>query len=166
MAGRKERCNGCGIHLLVPTEAQTVVQCAVCKAITRVRPPNPLVQAQDSIHHAANKLKTLISTVVPTNILASNYNYAGGSVYPYYPQATPPRPAQFLMIPSTHGRKRAVLCGVSYHGRSYQIKGSVNDIICMRYFLVERMGFPTDSILVLTGIHTLAHENLYMSLLF
>ncbi|KAF3435029.1 hypothetical protein FNV43_RR22116 [Rhamnella rubrinervis] len=70
----------------------------------------------------------------------------------YYPQPPPlpPPPAQFLMPPSSHGRKRAVLCGVSYLGRSYQIKGSVNDITCMRYFLVERMGFPTDSILVLT----------------
>lgn len=154
MAGRKERCSGCGVQLLLPTEAQTVVRCAVCKAITRVRPPNPLVQAQDSIHHATNRFKTLINTVIPTNIPLSGYNnYTGSSSYGYYPQPLPPPPpaSQFLMPPSAHGRKRALLCGVSYLGRSYQIKGSVNDITCMRYFLVERMGFPTDSILVLSG---------------
>ncbi|PQQ00950.1 metacaspase-1-like [Prunus yedoensis var. nudiflora] len=54
------------------------------------------------------------------------------------------------MPPSSYGRKRALLCGVSYHGRSYNLNGTVNDVNCMKYFLVNRRGFPADSILMLT----------------
>lgn len=58
-----------------------------------------------------------------------------------------------------HGRKRALLCGVSYRGKSYKIKGSINDVKCMRYFLVEKFGFPNDSILMLTGNCTFIDNN-------
>lgn len=148
---RRERCSGCGVQLQVPPEAQTI-QCAMCNSITRVRTTNyPLAQAQGSINHAANRFKTLISTVMPHNIPpVSSYGFTGGPSYGhgYYP---PPLPRPAMPPPSTHGKRRAVLCGVSYLGTSRQIKGSVNDISCMKYFLVEKMGFPNDSILILTG---------------
>lgn len=151
MAGRRERCGRCGSQLVVPPEAQTV-QCAVCQAVTRIRPNHeyPWVQVQDSIHHAANRLKSLMNTVVAASV--TGYPAPNSQVYGYYPQ--PPRPAPQLMPPKTsHGRKRALLCGVSYYGRGYKLKGSVNDVRCMRYFLLEKLGFPNDSILVLTGIN-------------
>ena len=44
-----------------------------------------------------------------------------------------------------------MVCGVSYLGQKCNVKGSVNDVNYMRYFLVQKMGFPIDSILVLTG---------------
>lgn len=148
MAGRRERCNRCGVQLLVPPEAETI-QCAVCQGITRVRPNEPWVQAQDSIYNAANRFKSFVNTMMAASV--NSYPAANATpVYGYYPQ--PPRPTPTLMPPNAYGRKRALLCGVSYYGHSNKIKGSVNDVKCMRYFLVEKLGFPNDSILILTGI--------------
>ena len=67
------------------------------------------------------------------------------------PHQRPPQPRPPLSPVSVHGRKRALLCGVNYHGKSYKLKGSINDVKCMRYLLVEKLGFPNDSILMLTG---------------
>lgn len=70
---------------------------------------------------------------------------AGRQRYSYYP--APP-----LILPSVYGKKRALLCGVSYIGNNNSINGSVNDVRSMRRFLIENMGFPRDSILMLTGM--------------
>ncbi|GMY39052.1 metacaspase-1-like isoform X1 [Fagus crenata] len=150
MAGRRERCNRCGVQLLVPPEAETI-QCAVCQGITRVRPNEPWVQAQDSIYNAANRFKSFVNTMMAASV--NSYPASNAPpVYGYYPQ--PPRPTPTLMPPNAYGRKRALLCGVSYYGHSNKIKGSVNDVKCMRYFLVEKLGFPNDSILILTEDET------------
>ncbi|KAK9286621.1 hypothetical protein L1049_015021 [Liquidambar formosana] len=75
MAGRIERCSWCGVQLLVPPEAQTI-QCAVCQAVTRVRPNDPLVQPHDSIGQAVSWLKGFMNAVssnvnsVPTSALS------------------------------------------------------------------------------------------------
>ncbi|KAH7866269.1 hypothetical protein Vadar_017934 [Vaccinium darrowii] len=155
MAGRKERCSWCGVQLLVPPEAQTI-QCSVCQAVTRTRPNDPLVQAQDSVRLATNCVKGFINKVSSNiNTMATpmnNYPMQGTYDYGQHPQRIQPPP---LILPvSAHGRKRALLCGVSYYGRRYNLKGSVNDVRCMRYFLVERLGFPSESILVLTEEET------------
>ena len=139
MSGRTERCIRCGTQLLVPIEAQTV-KCPVCEGITQLRPnnnfSNPIIITSYSLPAGGGS----------------------GSGYSYYPQqaamAIPrprPRPGTVLVPRSPYGRKRAVVCGVSYLGQKCNVKGSVNDVNCMRYFLVEKMGFPIDSILVLTG---------------
>lgn len=60
-------------------------------------------------------------------------------------------PASF---PTDRAKKRAVLVGVSYSFKSYQLRGTVNDVKCMRYFLCEKFQFPNDSILMLTGNST------------
>lgn len=149
MAGRRERCSWCGLQLLVPPEAQTI-QCAACQAVTPVRPNDPWVQVHDSIYNAANRFKSLVNSAVATASLNS-YPASNTSVDGYY-YPRPPGPTLPLIPPNSHGRKRALLCGVSYYGRGNKLKGSVNDVRCMRYFLVEKLGFPNDSILILTGI--------------
>lgn len=53
--------------------------------------------------------------------------------------------------PNAHGRKRAVICGISYKNSRHELKGCINDAKCMRYLLVNKFGFPEDSILMLTG---------------
>ncbi|XP_052887932.1 metacaspase-3-like isoform X2 [Gossypium arboreum] len=68
--------------------------------------------------------------------------------HPQYPQYPQPRPS--LSPVPIYGRKRALLCGVNYHGKSYKLKGSINDVKSMKYLLVETLGFPNDSILMLT----------------
>ncbi|XP_050262460.1 metacaspase-1-like isoform X2 [Quercus robur] len=151
MEGKSERCSWCGVQLLVPPETKSI-QCSVCNGITRVRSNDRWVQVQDSISHTANRFKDLVNTVVSGSV--NSYPAWNAQVYGYYPQLPPPRPSPPLTPPNPHGRKRALLCGVSYYGRSYKLKGSVNDVRCMRYFLVEKMGFPNESILILTEDET------------
>ncbi|XP_052194002.1 metacaspase-1-like [Diospyros lotus] len=86
--------------------------------------------------------------------VVSQYNGYGNSYYPtgsgnsHHRQ--PPFPSYHLSPLSVHGRKRAVLIGISYHGQQNSIKGSVNDVRMMSYFLVNRFRFPNESIFVLT----------------
>ncbi|XP_057495441.1 metacaspase-1-like isoform X1 [Actinidia eriantha] len=155
MAGRRERCSWCRVQLLVPPEVQSI-QCPVCRAVTRIQPNDPLGQAQDSIYQATNWVKGFIKTVSSNiNTMAtstSNYPMPGTYDYGHRPQRILPPP---LLLPfSAHGTKRALLCGVSYYGRSYKLKGSVNDVRCMKFLLVERLRFPSESILVLTEEET------------
>ncbi|CAI0401924.1 unnamed protein product [Linum tenue] len=125
---RKERCGWCGLKLMVPSDSQSF-QCAVCKGITRAptRPPHDL------------------------QLAAPTYRppyYGGGGYASSLPPLPPPPPSL------RYGRKKALLCGVSYRGKRYQIKGSINDVKCMRYFLLHKSGFPPDSILMLTEDET------------
>ncbi|XAR49459.1 hypothetical protein NMG60_11032677 [Bertholletia excelsa] len=155
MACRRDRCYRCGVELLVPSEAQSI-RCAVCKAVIRTQPNDHLVQAQEPVHQAKNWLKGFIKTL-PNKMdtmatTASGYPIAGAYGYGY---GNCNQGIQPLLLPvSAHGRKRAVLCGVSYYGRRHMIEGSVNDVRCMRYFLAARSGFPFESILVLSEEET------------
>ncbi|XP_027106255.1 metacaspase-1 isoform X4 [Coffea arabica] len=151
MSGRRIRCSWCGVQLTVPPRAQNI-QCAVCKAVTRVQQNDRLPgQAQSSLHDATNKLKGFLNTVSSNinSMVASVNNYPmQASSYGSYAQ--PARPISSLMPFPAKGKKRAVLCAVSYYGQRHRLKGTVNDVRCMKYFLVERMGFPNDSILLLS----------------
>lgn len=53
--------------------------------------------------------------------------------------------------PSAHGKKRALLVGISYKRSRNRLEGAVNDVNCMKFLLRRRFGFPEPSILVLTG---------------
>lgn len=82
-----------------------------------------------------------------------NGNLNGGmriSPYVGYQRPGPRMPIQMPQLP-VHGPKRAVLCGVSYKNHPKSLKGSINDVQSMRHLLVERLGFPSSSVLVLTG---------------
>lgn len=154
MADRRGRCSWCGVQLVVPPEAQAV-RCAVCLSVTNTNLYDPPpIQAKNSLYRAANFVKGLVGTV--TNNIHSLANPTGSypgvytSNYGYYP----PAPSLPRLPTSVHGRKRALLCGVSYTGKRYKLKGSVNDVRCMRYFLVEEMGFRNDSILILSEEET------------
>ncbi|KAM0034349.1 putative transcription factor Znf-LSD family [Helianthus debilis subsp. tardiflorus] len=57
----------------------------------------------------------------------------------------------FGQTASVSGRKRAVICGVSYKGTKFELNGSINDAKCMKYLLVNTFKFPESSILMLTG---------------
>lgn len=82
-----------------------------------------------------------------------NYNYSiqypatttyGTPVRPYY---SPFRP------PSVFGNKRAVLFGISYANTAAprKLRGSANNAKCMKQFLIDKLGFPSNSIYMLTG---------------
>ncbi|KAL0365153.1 UNVERIFIED_CONTAM: Metacaspase-1 [Sesamum angustifolium] len=150
MASKRVRCSYCGVQIVVPPYAHAI-RCAVCQTVIRIQPNDPLIQAHSSFRHAASRLKDLLSTASSSiNTMVSTMNHSSGSGtsgFGGYPQA---RPSPSLVPVSAHGTKRAVLCGVSYNGQKYRLKGTVNDIKCMRYFLIQKLGFPSDCILVLT----------------
>ncbi|CAN1302933.1 AMC1 [Linum perenne] len=152
-SNRRQRCSRCGLQLMVPSDSESF-RCSACQSITKVPPPSP-------IRGAINKLTTAATTrfssggpikagpaVPPIGgggshghqrpaAVAGGVYYGGGSYGPPDHQ-------------QDRGRKKALLCGVSYKDKSYRIKGSINDVNCMRYFLIHKFGYPADSILTLT----------------
>ncbi|XP_042061349.1 metacaspase-1-like [Salvia splendens] len=75
-----------------------------------------------------------------STVLEQRYNYPANGIVP-----------QQLSAPShAYGRKRAVLCGITYNGDSRPLQGCVNDVLSMKRLLIQRFRFPISSILVLT----------------
>ncbi|CAJ2648955.1 unnamed protein product [Trifolium pratense] len=87
------------------------------------------------------------------SVLISVYNYNLSMNYPpttygtpvlsYYPPLRPP---------SAFGNKRDVLFGISYADTATprKLKGSVNKAKLMKQFLIDKLGFPSNSIYMLT----------------
>ncbi|KAF1897912.1 hypothetical protein Lal_00032674, partial [Lupinus albus] len=61
-----------------------------------------------------------------------------------------PSPSSTLAPPNPHGRKKAVIIGISYRFSRHELKGCINDANCMRYFLINKFNFPEPSIIMLT----------------
>ncbi|KAH1106807.1 hypothetical protein J1N35_010575 [Gossypium stocksii] len=114
-------CSGCHTPLQLPQGARSI-RCAICKAVTNIADPRSLPPASQP---------PAPSTHAPPS--PSPYNHA--------PPGAPPH---------AHGRKRAVVCGISYRYSRHELKGCINDAKCMRYLLVNKFKFPEDSILMLT----------------
>jgi LSD1 subclass zinc finger protein len=74
---------------------------------------------------------------------------------PPQPSSAPSPPPQIHappgQLPHPHGRKRAVICGISYRFSRHELKGCINDAKCMRHLLINKFKFSPDSILMLTG---------------
>ncbi|KAF9591718.1 hypothetical protein IFM89_006064 [Coptis chinensis] len=152
MAGRKMKCNGCGMQLVVPPEARTM-RCPWCQAVTPVKPYDPYGRTEDPVRQAATWMKGLLSNVSnKIDTIATQINsYPGTTTAPSYANyAYNPPVSRPFSFPSVHGRRRAVLCGLCYRTKRYELKGSINDVHCMKYFLMEKLGFPNDTILILT----------------
>lgn len=140
---------------MVPPNAQSI-RCVRCNTVTVVQQNDLLGQSPNSKHRVTTKIKEFLGTI------SSNINMIVASVnsnpkqmtskHSHYPQLV--RPVPSLVTFSAKGKKRAVLCGVSYHGQTHSLKGTINDVRSMKYFLTERMGFPNDSIILLSGILT------------
>ncbi|XP_015951472.2 metacaspase-1-like isoform X2 [Arachis duranensis] len=154
MASRNEKCSHCGTTLVVPSEVH-VFKCSLCHGITHSRPPSimgPLSHAYNSVSHVADRFRGFINTITNNNNPRFGYNNYYYPPNPYHHQSLRPCSSypSMMMTPNSYGPKRAVLCGICYHGRSYRLRGSVTDVKCMRYFLMNKFGFPSDSILMLT----------------
>lgn len=118
-------CSSCRTPLQLPTGAQKI-RCALCNAVTRIADSRSLPPPQ------------------PPQSSSSSHRHAPPSPYSHAPPPGPP--------PSVHGRKRAVICAVSYKRSRHELKGCINDAKCMKYLLVNKFSFPEASILMLTGI--------------
>lgn len=117
-------CSNCHTPLELPHGA-TSIRCAVCRAVTLVADPMGAPLAPPAPYHQYQP---------PPPPPPSPYNYAP--------------PGQLTAV---HGRKRAVICGISYRNTRQELKGCINDAKCMKYLLINRFKFPADSILMLTG---------------
>ncbi|OIW07621.1 hypothetical protein TanjilG_16602 [Lupinus angustifolius] len=114
-------CSGCATPLMLPPGAGSI-RCALCHAVTHLSDPRSIPPP----HHPPS------STPAPPTP-PSPYNHA------------PPGP-----LPNPHGRKRAVIIGISYRFSRHELKGCINDAKCMRYLLINKFNFPEASIIMLT----------------
>lgn len=119
-------CSGCRTPLQLPPGARSI-RCAICRAVTNIADPRT---APPPSHGSLPPPPSSHAPPPP-----SPYNHA------------PPGPP-----PSAHGRKRAVICGISYKYSRHELKGCINDAKCMKYLLMNKFNFPQESILMLTGI--------------
>jgi len=119
---------------------------------------NPGLKDVDDGEH---KDKTLINNL-PSNLSGNGNGSVFISIYNHnytmqYPPTTYEIPVHSyyppLRPPSAFGNKRAVLFGISYANTDApkKLKGSVNNARCMKHFLIDKLGFPSNSICMLTG---------------
>ncbi|XP_043725431.1 metacaspase-1 [Telopea speciosissima] len=127
-------CSNCHTPLQLPPGAKSI-RCALCQAITHIADPRSIPTPPPHQPHDYH------STSVPPPSPPSPYNHA------------PPGPP-----PTVHGRKKAVICGISYRYSRHELKGCINDAKCMRYLLINKFSFPESSILMLTEEETDPHR--------
>ncbi|KAF3435030.1 hypothetical protein FNV43_RR22117 [Rhamnella rubrinervis] len=60
------------------------------------------------------------------------------------------RPTTAGFVSGVRSNKRALLCGVTYNSKKYILRGTVNDVMKMKGFLIHSFGFPEECIRVLT----------------
>ncbi|KAF8377321.1 hypothetical protein HHK36_030696 [Tetracentron sinense] len=130
MADSKEKCLSCGEQQRVSLEDR----CNACQTVTQAPTNEVFGRTQGQVPRL--EIRNLIR-----GFLRRKINQLTSSVNNYTASMLPCR---------SQGRKRALLCGVSYKGNIWELHGTINDVHCMRYFLVEKLGFPDDSILILT----------------
>ncbi|KAH9687496.1 zf-LSD1 domain-containing protein [Citrus sinensis] len=145
MTSRVERCGGCGRQLWLPPQA-VAARCHACRSVTSF-PSSSQRWAQ--VYGAVSQPHHNVVTTVPSNYLAAG---PGNGKYPrqgcdnYY--IDQPRPA--WAPPPVYGRKKALLCGVTYNDTNYMLTGSINDVKSMWFLLVRMLGFPSDCVVILT----------------
>ncbi|KAK4488565.1 hypothetical protein RD792_004331 [Penstemon davidsonii] len=117
-------CSNCRTPLQLPPGGARSIRCAICQSVTQIgdrnAPPPP--------NHAPSPPNHASSPAPPTP-----YSHA------------PPGPP-----PSPHGRKKAVIVGISYRYSRHELKGCINDAKCMKHLLMNKFRFPEASILMLT----------------
>ncbi|CAK7347782.1 unnamed protein product [Dovyalis caffra] len=119
-------CSNCHTPLQLPPGAGSI-RCVICQAVTHIA------------DHSRN-VPPPSSSFTPISS-----NHAPPSPYNHAPPGPPP---------NQHGRKKAVIVGISYKYSRHELKGCINDAKCMRHLLMTKFQFPQDSILMLTEEET------------
>ncbi|XP_075650456.1 metacaspase-1-like [Castanea sativa] len=123
-------CSNCRRALELPPGAHSI-RCAICHAVTRIAGPRNLQPPPQGFYSSTHQHQPH-HPPPPAFTAPSPYNHA--------PRGPPP---------AVHGRKRAVICGISYKNSRHELKGCINDAKCMKYLLVNKFNFPESSILML-----------------
>ncbi|KAK9111010.1 hypothetical protein Scep_018529 [Stephania cephalantha] len=144
----KDKCMSCGIRLFNPTSEPQ--NCIACKSSLNLNnnPSSHNLQKLQSFVQSSGAFKRLISS-------ASPIQFDEPSIAKFFtPRTYNQQPVSLLLgnwaPQGAFIRRKALLCGVSYRSRPYELEGTINDVNCMKFFLVRRLGFPIDSIRVLT----------------
>ncbi|KAM3682854.1 hypothetical protein ACJW31_12G102600 [Castanea mollissima] len=124
-------CSNCRRALELPPGAHSI-RCAICHAVTRIASPRNLQPPPQGFYPSTHQHQPHYPPPPPAFTAPSPYNQA--------PRGPPP---------AVHGRKRAVICGISYKNSRHELKGCINDAKCMKYLLVNKFNFPESSILML-----------------
>ncbi|XAR54215.1 hypothetical protein NMG60_11029248 [Bertholletia excelsa] len=125
-------CSHCRTPLQLPPGA-TSIRCVVCQAVTLIAEPTARAAESQSPYPYSDRR----DEAQPRPAAPSPYNHA------------PPGPP-----PPAHGRKKAVIVGISYRHSRHELKGCINDAKCMKYLLLNKFQFPEPSILMLTEEET------------
>ncbi|GJU78120.1 peptidase C14, caspase catalytic [Tanacetum coccineum] len=117
-------CSNCHTALQLPPGA-TSIRCAICQAITHLGDPRAAAPPPPG-----------------------GYRPPGpSSIAPPHPSPGPLGPP-----PNVHGRKKAVIVGISYKFSRHELKGCLNDAKCMKFMLINKFRFPEASIILLTDV--------------
>ncbi|KAI0507626.1 hypothetical protein KFK09_013752 [Dendrobium nobile] len=147
---RIEPCGVCGNRVLVPPLSSTLY-CNACHTTTSLQSSHDSAARprHGPFRHARGWLRGMFSNggFGSTGSVGSSSSDYRQLAHEDSGRSAMNWPASF---PTDRAKKRAVLVGVSYSFKSYQLRGTVNDVKCMRYFLCEKFQFPNDSILMLT----------------
>ncbi|KAF3956242.1 hypothetical protein CMV_018616 [Castanea mollissima] len=122
-------CSNCQTPLQLPAGA-AAIRCALCQAVTHVADP-----------------RNAPAPPSPSHSSSFSQPHAPPPPSPY--SHAPPGPP-----PNAHGRKKAVIVGISYRYSRHELKGCINDAKCMKYLLINKFQFPQESILMLTEEET------------
>lgn len=167
MESRRHSCRQCGLQLPAPTGAKAIY-CPRCQRFTQFQPKNnmhgaPTVNANGPYSNNINAMNTGLP-VYPAKPRTVTSGFGYGNYRPESFQIRSPQVMRPQPPPAVHGRKRAVLCGANYRGHNKSLKGSINDVLAMRYLLVDKLGFPNASVIVLTGITNSIYVNACFSI--
>ncbi|KAL8237552.1 hypothetical protein R6Q59_018633 [Mikania micrantha] len=134
MATTTRRCNTCRRNLVKMPGSQDET-CPVCHTVNLF----------------SQKIKGRVLFRIGQFITASVDQYHHDQQIQRSPQSSRlPHSRIHQQYPHNQGRKRAVLCGVTYNGHRKKLEASVHNVRSMQQLLVNKLGFPNASILILT----------------
>lgn len=142
MATTAKKCNTCQRNLIKVPGTQYVI-CPVCQTT--------------NLFNQKIKGRVLFRVGQFINAATSQYQH---ELQRQPSMASPPQSPQWRpnriqhQFSLNHGRKRAVLCGITYNGHKKKLEASVNNVRSIHRLLVNKLGFPNASIRILTGTIT------------
>ncbi|XP_074333628.1 uncharacterized protein LOC141671329 isoform X2 [Apium graveolens] len=101
---------------------------------------SPRTNGSNSQHFSQNQEESPAQPPPQSSVNGYNQQQSGRSSH--IQQTSQAQPA--------YGRKRAVVCGVSYLGQKSNLEASISDARSVKDFLVKNMRFPDESIYLLT----------------
>ncbi|XP_041015884.1 metacaspase-3-like isoform X1 [Juglans microcarpa x Juglans regia] len=155
-------CTVCKKVYRMPKLSETI-HCTECNAVTRITrssngsglghhfiesvlnsKPNLLPSRNSGKNHQGRQKNKQQSSSSSSSNTASPSTGDSSSLY------IKPSPAVLASAEAISGRKRALLCGVTYRNKNYSLSGTINDVRSIKSLLIQRFGYPGECIRVLT----------------